>query len=66
MQVGDLIRINSIACRVYGFRSNVGLIVETIRSGAGYPPDYEIIIDGRKVLVGYAIQDSAEVINANR
>jgi len=55
-----------MACRVYGFRSNVGLIVETIRSGAGYPPDYEIIIDGRKVLVGYAIQDSAEVINANR
>ena len=46
MQVGNLIRINSIACRVYGFRSNVGLIVDTIRTGAGYPPDYDIIIDG--------------------
>ena len=67
MKVGNLIRINSIACRVYGFRSNIGLIVETISSGrAGYPPDYEILIDGRKVLVGYAIQDSAEVINASR
>ena len=66
MKVGDLIRINSLACRVYGLRSNVGLIVETISSGADYPPDYEILIDGRKVLVGYAIQDSAEVINESR
>lgn len=69
MQVGDLIRINSMACRVYGFRSNIGLIVKTISSGwggGGFPPDYEILIDGRKVLVGYAIKDSAEVINASR
>ena len=72
MKVGDLIRINSMACRVYGLRSNIGLIVATIfsgtttASGAGYPPDYEILIDGRKVLVGYAIQDSAKVINASR
>jgi len=66
MQVGNLIRINSLACRVYGFRSNVGLIVETISNGTGYPPDYEILIDGRKVLVGYAIQDSAKVINESR
>ena len=55
-----------------GFRSNVGLIVEAIysgtttASGADYPPDYEILIDGRKVLVGYAIKDSAKVINASR
>jgi hypothetical protein len=60
---GTLIRMNRLACRVYGFRSNVGLIVDTIRGTAGYPPDYEIIIDGRKTLVGYAIKDSAEVIN---
>ena len=66
MKVGDLIRINSLAFRVYGLRSNVGLIVETISSGADYPPDYEILVDGRKVLVGYAIQDSAEVINESR
>ena len=69
MKVGDLIRINSMACRVFGFRSNVGLIVATIfsgtttASGTDYPPDYEILIDGRKVLVGFAIQDSAKVIS---
>ena len=66
MQVGDLIRMNSLACRVYGFRSNIGLIIAAIPSGAGYPPDYEIIIDGRKTLVGYAIKDSAKVINESR
>jgi hypothetical protein len=68
VQVGDLIRINSMACRVYGFRTNVGLIIAEIhneqhRGCAAFPPDYEILIDGRKVLVGYAIKDSAKVIN---
>ena len=66
MQVGNLIRINSIACRVYGFRSNVGLIVDTIRTGAGYPPDYDIIIDGGTRRVGYAIKENAELVNASR
>ena len=66
MKVGDLIRINSLSARVYGFRSNVGLIVGMIPSGAGYPPDYEIIIDGYQARVGYSIKDCAEVINASR
>ena len=66
MQVGNLIRLNSMACRAYGFRSNIGLIVAYNTSVEGYPPDYEILIDGRKVLVGYAIKDSAEVINESR
>ena len=66
MQVGNLIRINRLACRVYGFRSNIGLIVATVPSVVGHPPDYEILIDGRHALVGYAIKDSAEVISARR
>lgn len=66
MTVGNLIRLNKLACRVYGFRTNVGLIVEVVDSNAHYPPDYEILIDGRKVLVGYAIVDSVEVLNASR
>ena len=66
MKVGDLIRINSLACGVHGFRSNVGLVVAEVRAWEGYPPDYEILIDGRKALVGFAIKDSAEVINESR
>ena len=66
MQVGNLIRINSMATRVYGFRSNIGLIVDTVPNGAGYPPDYEIIIDGETHRVGYSIKDSAEVISESR
>ena len=67
MQVGDLIRINSVAVRVYGFTSDCGVIVDRLPSGAqGYPDDYCVLIDGAVHRIGYSIKESAEVINANR
>ena len=66
MQVGDLIRLNSMAVRVYGLRTDCGVIVDRIPSGTGYPDDYCVLIDGAVHRIGYMMEQSAEVINASR
>ena len=66
MKVGDLIRLSSMAVRVYELRASHGLIVDRIPSGSGYPDDYQILIDGAIHRMGFAIESSAEVINESR
>jgi hypothetical protein len=66
MQVGDLIRLNSMAVRVCGLRTDCGVIVDRVPSGTGDPDDYCVLIDGAVHRIGYMMEQSAEVINASR
>ena len=71
MKVGDYIRISDQAARVYGFDSNIGLIVDkvpqsTYSAGQEYPDDYHVLIDGKVVHMGYAIENDCKVINEGR
>ena len=73
MQVGDTVRFSKKAVKVYGFGSDIGLIVDT-ESYPGswtedmYPDDYRILINGKVELIGNQIdaEGHVEVINASR
>ena len=74
MKVGDTVRFSKKAVKVYGFDSDIGLIVDTeCYSGSwteshGYPDDYRILINGKIELVGNQIdaEGHIEVLNENR
>jgi len=70
MKVGDTVRFSKKATKVYGFGSDVGLVVDT-ESYRGswtegtFPDDYHILINGKIELVGNQIdaEGHIEVIN---
>ena len=71
MKPGDQIRISDQAVRVYGFDSNIGLIVDkvpqsTYSAALEYPDDYHVLVDGVVVHMGYAIENDCEVISESR
>ena len=71
MQVGDLIRLSELAVGVYGFDSDIGLIVakvpQSIHSAAQeYPDDYQILINGKVEIAGFDIEKHCKVINESR
>ena len=71
MKVGDQIRLSKQAVHVYGFGSDIGLIVDkvsqfTYSAADGYPEDYQMLINGKVELVGFAIEKDCKVINESR
>ena len=68
MKVGDTVRFSKNAVKVYGFGSDIGLIVDTEGYSGGWPHDYRILINGKVELVGNQIdaEGHVEVINENR
>lgn len=72
MKVGDAVRFSKKAVKVYGFSSDLGLIVDTESyPGAwakGFPDDYHILINGKIELVGNQIdaEGHVEILNENR
>jgi len=75
MKVGDTVRFSEKAVRVYGFGSDLGLVVamESYPGPPGThfyskPDDYRILINGRLELVGNQItsEGHVEVISESR
>ena len=71
MNVGDQIRLSKQAVSVYGFDSDIGLIVDkvpqsTYSAAQGYPDDYHVLVNGRVELMGFDIEKHCKVINESR
>ena len=75
MKVGDTIRFSKKSVKVYGFGSDIGLVVATESypgpPGTHFyasPSDYRILINGKIELVGGQInaEGHVEVINESR
>lgn len=71
MKVGDAVRFSKKAVKVYGFSSDLGLVVDTERypgAWGGLPDDYHILINGKIELVGNQIdaEGHVEVLNESR
>ena len=74
MKVGDTVRFSKKSMKVYGFGSDIGLIVDTESYPGsptehhGYPDDYRVLINGKVELVGSQIdaEGHVEVINESR
>jgi hypothetical protein len=66
MKVGDSVRFSKVAVKVYGFDSDVGLVVDT-ESYPGswtegmYPDDYRVLINGKVELIGGQIDAEGHV-----
>ena len=65
--IGDHIRLSKEAVNVYGFGSDIGLIVDrvsqsTYSEAQGYPDDYYILVNGKLELVGFEIEKHCKVI----
>jgi len=64
MKVGDHIRLSEQAVRVYALSSDNGLIVGRLPNDAdNYPDDYYVLIDGKLKHMGFAIEQSCEVVS---
>lgn len=68
INVGDHIRLSEQAVRIYGFDSDIGLIIDrvsqsTYSAAQGYPDDYHILINGKVELVGFNIEKHCKVIS---
>ena len=71
MKPGDQIRISDQAVRVYGFDSNIGLIVDkvpqsTYSAAQEYPDDYHVLINGRVEILGFDMKKHWKVLDENR
>ena len=71
MKVGDQIRLSEQAVSVYGFGSDIGLIIDkvsqsTYSAAQGYPDDYHVLVNGNVELIGFDIEKHCEVINESR
>jgi hypothetical protein len=69
MKIGDHIVFSPETVRVYKLNSNQGLIVGRLQNDAvGYPDDYNVLISGEVVHMGFSLEESnnAEVINESR
>jgi len=67
MKIGDHIRLSEQAVRVYGFSSDIGLIIDkvpqsTYSAAQGYPDDYHVLVNGRVELIGFDIEKHCKVI----
>lgn len=66
MKIGDTVRFSKAAVNVYGFDSDIGLIVDkvpqsTYSAAQGYPDDYQILINGKVELIGSQIDAEGHV-----
>jgi hypothetical protein len=71
MNVGDQIRLSELIVGVYGFDSDIGLIIDkapqsTYSEAQGYPDDYHVLVNGRVEIMGFDMEKQCEVINENR
>lgn len=71
MKVGDQIRLSEQAVSVYGFDSDIGLIIDrapqsTYSASQGYPDDYHVLINGKVEILGFETDKHWKVINESR
>lgn len=69
MKVGDQIVLSPAVVRVYNLSSDSGLIVGRAENDAtGYPQDYQVLIAGKVVHMGFAIAESnnSEVVSGSK
>lgn len=68
MKVGDTVRFSKKAVKVYGFDSDIGLVVDTESYRGSRTVDYRILVNGKVELVGNQIdtEGHVEVINESR
>ena len=69
MKVGDQIVLSPAAVRAYNLSSDSGLIVGRLANDASpYPQDYQVLIEGKLVHMGFAIAESnnSEVVSESK
>ena len=69
--IGEHVRLSEQAVTVYGFDSDIGLIIDrapqSIYAAAqGYPDDYHVLINGRVEILGFDMKKHWKVLDENR
>ena len=63
MKVGDVIRVPKGARSAFKLKSDIAIVVARATRKDDYPDDFEIMVDGIIVAMGFQLEQNAEVLN---